>query len=238
MTRLAVPVLVYLLAACGAPPPIEQEPRAAKADDESAAGARPLPSFAQLWEGYPDVDVPAAKELIFGDRDAYSWIKNTCAVRLSRALNDAVDEDGELSHRIPPHATLTVPGRGTRLNTVRSAEDGLSYAYRVEELIRYLEQTYGAPTVKLSGLRYDSWWNRNYYVPIEPAQVAGLRGIIFTRYNRIDSFGHVDIWDGVAQRCRFEDYFDEATEVWVWDAPRLSQAPQPAPRRVVDMEAR
>ena len=45
-----------------------------------------LPSFASLWQNYPRDALDAVKRMIGGEVDSPD-IKNTCTIRLSRALN-------------------------------------------------------------------------------------------------------------------------------------------------------
>ncbi len=47
-----------------------------------------LPDFKKLWDAYPTGAAPDVKTQIGGRVDA-DWVANTCAIRLSRALNYA-----------------------------------------------------------------------------------------------------------------------------------------------------
>ncbi|HEY3354490.1 MAG TPA: type VI secretion system amidase effector protein Tae4 [Polyangia bacterium] len=92
--------------------------------------ARTLPPLATLWEHYPLGTADEVKKLIGGNVNA-DWIVNTCAIRLSRALN---------------YSGFAIPGNVPGLNTVKGG-DGKRYAYRVAELNRYLRKVISTPDI-------------------------------------------------------------------------------------------
>lgn len=128
------------------------------------------------------------------------WIKNTCAIRMSRSLNAG-------GHDIP----RSFPG----LNTIRGG-DGKRYAYRVAELRKYFVHRYGDPDIKHA--------NPGNGGPVPPS-FQGVKGVLMLDVRTwSDATGHWTIWDG--SKCRDthvpktnECYFGLAREVWLWKAP-------------------
>jgi hypothetical protein len=86
-----------------------------------------LPSFASLWNNYPNGDPDAVKAMIGGHVNA-TWITNTCVIRMCYALNHS----GYLVH--PTGGLHTISGK-----------DGLQYGYRVSEFKRFMEANFGPP---------------------------------------------------------------------------------------------
>jgi hypothetical protein len=89
-----------------------------------------LPSFQALWDAYPKGESGAVKELIGGNVNL-GWVTNTCAIRVSRALNYGGDP---------------IRDTGAGVNTIRGG-DGKRYIYRVAELRSYLTHKYGPPEI-------------------------------------------------------------------------------------------
>lgn len=152
---------------------------------------RKLTGFERMWNAYPAPkgESAEAKRIIGGDVDA-PWLTNTCVVRVSRSMNYA-------GHPIP---------RGfSGLSTVRGA-DGMRYAFRVEELRKYLVHTYGPPTFSE---------DRNPPRDGVPKSFEGQTGIICFRVKDwSDATGHVDLWDG--QAARHNQYFHKSYSVLLW----------------------
>ena len=96
-----------------------------------------LPSYLSLERNYDtDPDYNAVKARIGGGLTA-SWLgNNTCAMRVSKALNYAGS-----AYRIK---------RGQGMEVVKGA-DGFYYGYRVSELKRYLLSLYGSPKLVEKG---------------------------------------------------------------------------------------
>ena len=86
-----------------------------------------LPSFATLWDNYPNGEPAAVKAVIGGHVDA-AWITNTCVVRMCYALNHS---------GAPIHSAAG-------LTTIRGG-DGFVYGFRVSEFKRYMTDVYGHP---------------------------------------------------------------------------------------------
>ena len=152
-----------------------------------------LPSWSKLWLNYPnEANIAKVIETIFAGKKNYNWIRNnihnTCAIRLSRALNLAGD---------PVNKT---PGLHVLLGN-----DSKWYAYRVSEMENYLEQTYGSPRISKESMN-----------PKELREAvkdkAGI--IIFKVKGWADATGHVDLWD--AGIIRHKEYFHVSYKVLLW----------------------
>lgn len=158
-----------------------------------------LTGFERMWNAYPAPGGTAdeAKAMIGGEVNG-KWLSNTCVIRVSRALNYA-------GHPIP---------QGFRgLSTVRGA-DGMRYAFRVEELRKFLTYAYGPPSVVEE---------REPPRDQVPASLAGQSGIIaFLVKGWADATGHFDLWDGEA--CRHHAYFDRAFQVLLWRVASSGEA--------------
>jgi hypothetical protein len=156
---------------------------------------RKLTNWSLLWDNYPeDHNADRVKEKI-GGKVNYGWITNTCTIRLSRALN---------------YAKQPIPSNFSGLNVV-SGGDHKWYAYRVKEMRKYLEATYGKADIQISG-RTDEM----------RTGVLGKRGIImFDVRGWSDATGHYDLWDG--SRIRYSEYFAKASTVLLWKVMGLYQ---------------
>lgn len=144
-----------------------------------------LPPFHSLWENYPEGSSDEVKKEIGGKVDA-GWIKNTCTIRLSHAFNYS-------GHPIP----RDYPG----LHTV-TGKDGMFYAFRVREMRKYLEATFGPPRLHASG-------SESFMA------VSNKRGIImFDVRGWNDASGHFDVWNG--KKARHKGYFADAHAVLMW----------------------
>jgi hypothetical protein len=153
-----------------------------------------LPDFHTLRENYPDGDPAAVKHSIGGKVDA-DWITNTCAVRLSRALN---------------YSGVDIPAKSAGLS-VLSGADGKWYAFRMRELKKWLQVTFGDPNL----------------VKVKPANgqitresFAAMHGIVAFDIKFDDASGHLDLWDGTSyihQSADPRDYFTMATKVALWE---------------------
>jgi hypothetical protein len=147
----------------------------------------PLPNLEKMWTNFPrDHDPEAVKRAIGGAVNA-SWIKNTCAVRLSRAFNLS-------GHPIPSN----FPG----LKTVKGA-DGLNYAFRVAEMANYLEKTFGPARYHVAGGAESK------------KKFAGKKGIVWYDVpGWSDATGHLDMWNG--RSPAYAEYFGLARTVTMW----------------------
>jgi Type VI secretion system (T6SS), amidase effector protein 4 len=163
-----------------------------------------LPSFEKLLENYPSGPPESVKSLIGGDVDS-PQVTDTCAVRMSRALN---------------LSGILIPGKTRGLYTV-SGRDQRDYALRVQELKQWIQNRFGPPqitAVKLSASK-----------PIDRKQFEGSKGIIafdivfgLNPDHRTRALGHLDLWDGKNYTHEAEDprdYFTLATKVVLWVIP-------------------
>jgi hypothetical protein len=152
-----------------------------------------LPPFQKMWDNYPNTtNTKDVIDLIFAGKRNYNWIAsnvyNTCALRLSRALNYSGDP------------VRKEPG----LNVLRGKDDKW-YAYRVREMHEYLEKRYGPPPISDNSSSPSS----------RRAAVTGKKGIIlFCIKGWADATGHIDIWDGGT--VKYSEYFADAYEVLLW----------------------
>lgn len=155
-----------------------------------------LPSYNALWMAYPDyVTYPhpqEVKDLIGGEVNA-DWITNTCAIRLSRALN----ENG-----IPvPY----FPG----MSTVKGG-DKKRYAFRVREMRKWLEVALGKPDFDL---------HKKAGTVFDKSTVATMQGIMGFDIAFPDATGHLDLWDGAtitSEAHMSRNYYDSATRISIW----------------------
>jgi hypothetical protein len=165
-----------------------------------------FPDFDKLWGAYPNGEADEVKALIGGGVNE-AWITNTCTIRLSRAFNYAGRE-----WRIPKgHAFADQSAMPKVLNTVRGA-DGLRYAFRVREFLKYLKEKFGKPQIRVFKARGEGM----------PEQFAGRRGIaVFNDCGWSDATGHVDLWN--KDQIAHPAYWEEAKEVYLWAADQTWQ---------------
>lgn len=147
-------------------------------------------SYSRLAEHYPLGELEQVKKLIGGKVNA-SWVKNSCAIRMSRAFN---------------YGAFHIP-RIDGLSVV-SGEDKLWYAYRVREVMSWLKRLWGRPQVVI-----------NYATRIGvPEALLGKKGILAVEVPFSDATGHITLWNG--EKCIDDsDYFDMATRVSLWEIP-------------------
>jgi hypothetical protein len=154
-------------------------------------------TYSSLWDQYPDYinypDSEEVKEMIGGNVNG-TWITNTCAIRLSRALN---------------YSGTRVPGNYAGLVTVKGG-DGKRYALRVREMDEWMRFVFGKPdyaSTKKAGAAFDK------------SSISTLRGIIGFDIRFKDATGHLDLWDGTQFSSEYKttgDYFTLATRIWLW----------------------
>lgn len=149
------------------------------------------PSFQMMWDAFPDhVQYPTLKDLhtfVGGqlarniDVPGFGPKGNTCAVRVSRALNYAAMP---LSHKtIKAH----------KLNPLLGGDKKL-YLFRVREMKTYLAHALGVTPVRVQ---------KDF-----ASAFAGRRGIVsFDIQGWSDASGHIALWDGSSFRePAFDDY--------------------------------
>lgn len=163
-----------------------------------------LKNFRAMWDEYPTGSADEVKKRIGGQVDA-EWLTNTCTVRVSRSFN---------------YSGNPIPNR-FGLKTVTGA-DGLRYAFRVRELLKYLRDVYGPP-----GLTHTYPGAQGGPTP---EKFTGKQGVIcFEVQGWSDASGHFDLWDGA--RCINHAYFERAAKVHLWEVPEGpgTQDPMPQP---------
>ncbi|MEW4571363.1 type VI secretion system amidase effector protein Tae4 [Tautonia sp. JC769] len=142
------------------------------------------------YVNYPDSG--AVKTLIGGGVDA-AYITNTCAIRLSRGLNES---------------GVPLPAHRNGLLTVRGG-DSKYYALRVAEMRTWLPLVLGKPVVdhrKKAGTAFDT------------STLSALKGIIAFDIRFSDATGHLDSWDGLtfSSEYKVSDYWTPATRITLW----------------------
>lgn len=143
-------------------------------------------SFAQLKDAYPLGHKEDVKALIGGKVNA-EWVANTCAIRMSRALN---------------YTGVKIP-RNVGLSVVSGA-DKLWYAYRVRELCAWLKKELGKPD-------FSGWGTGE-----APAEIQGKQGILMIEAKFSDATGHITLWNETAC-VDDSDYFAVADRVFFWE---------------------
>jgi hypothetical protein len=147
-------------------------------------------TFSQLMSWYPQGSPESAKQTIGGKVDA-DWITNTCAVRLSRALN---------------YGGLAIPKDQPGLDVI-SGGDKKWYSYRMRQLGKFLETKIGSPSIELKR------------APFKRKRFGEMTGIIRFEIHFSDASGHLDLWDGKTfthEATAGKDYFQLATEIAFW----------------------
>jgi len=167
---------------------------------------RSLPSFAMLMQNYPHEGGPEVpKALIGGDVNA-AWITDTCAIRMSRALN---------------YSGFPLPAKGKSNMLVLKGEDEMWYAIRVSELKAWLQSEVGPPhRVSHKG------------PPIAIQQYRAVKGILALKIHYLArpgeataATGHIDLWDGngfageYSQQGQEDDDFRAAQDAALWVVP-------------------
>jgi Type VI secretion system (T6SS), amidase effector protein 4 len=159
------------------------------------------PTFQTLWNNYPTGSDSSAFGKLIGGKVQVNidggFFKNTCVLRVSRALNLSGD---------------TIPANNSSL-AVSSGADKNWYAYRVSEFHEYMLGKYGTP-ISSKGNGKDS----------PPAAMVGKKGIIEFKFkfgnpdDPANGTGHFDLWDGKAckNKCYF-DRVDSANNISLWE---------------------
>lgn len=156
-----------------------------------------LPSYDTLWQVYPDYvfypDPATVKSMVGGNVDA-GWITNTCAIRMSRALN---------------YSGISVPSSFKGMSTVKGG-DGKRYAFRVREMRPWLDATLDTPAFELK---------KKAGVAFDKATIASLKGLLAFDIAFPDATGHLDLWDGgviSSEGHMSRNYYDSATRLTLW----------------------
>lgn len=130
-----------------------------------------LPNFEELTPNYPlSTDTDAVKAEIGGRVDQAHY-KNTCIIRVSKALN---------------YAKHPIPADSGDFKT-RKGADGNWYGLGVQQFWEYMTKTYGKPTVYAE--------SKNGRIPYD--KFAGKAGIIGFRVKGWkDASGHFTLFNG------------------------------------------
>jgi hypothetical protein len=134
------------------------------------------PLWTSFKKAYPDYITFPDGETVKKEIGSFvndSWIKNTCAVRMSRGLN---------------YSGVPVPPGFPGLNTVKGG-DHKHYAFRVAELRKWI------PTAHALG-KPDFEIKKKQGVAFDKNQFATTKGIIAFDIHFSDATGHFDAWDG------------------------------------------
>lgn len=155
--------------------------------------AKLLPNFALMKANYPtDPDPQKIKREIGKDVDQAHY-RNTCVIRLSKALNYA-------GHAIPSD---------TAAFRTKEGADGKWYGLRVSEFRKYMVQTYGKPVLEMTARKGR---------PIKPSHFKGYRGILGIEGSGFTgATGHFTLWD--IDRMLYgltEAYFEMAQWAALW----------------------
>lgn len=157
------------------------------------------PRFSDLYTHFLDAPADIVYSTI-GGKVEWNHVQqpehfaNACALRVSRSINYS-------GVRIPFEA-----------NKTGSGSDGNWYYYRVIDLNRYMERTFGSPNIEQSK-------------PVSKLDFVGLKGIMIfdtrpspgERQLWSDATGHADLWNGVS--CGHSCYFKESRSVRLWTMP-------------------
>lgn len=158
-----------------------------------------LHGYSALWNEYPDyLNYPDSKEVkaMIGGNVNADWITNTCAVRLSRALN---------------YNGAPVPSNFAGLKTVKGG-DGKRYGFRVREMNKWLTFALGKPDFDHKKKRGDAF---------SKDTIVAMKGIIGFDIAFADATGHLDLWDGNTFSSEYHmsvNYWTAATRIWMWKA--------------------
>lgn len=153
------------------------------------------PSFQSMWNHfaiiYGDGTVQSVGKKIggkvqenieLGVQDPKAGFTNACGIRMSYSLNNS-------GINIPRGAWKTVSGGDKR-----------QYIYRVADLLKFLNQTFGKPDKTVKNPK--------------PSDFAGMKGILVFGVQWSDATGHVTLWDG--NTCSDHCYFPVAVEASIW----------------------
>lgn len=154
------------------------------------------PTWTKFWAEYPDYtnfpDSDAVKKSVGGEVDA-AWVVNTCAVRMSRGLNES---------------GVPVPAKFAGLLTLKGG-DGKRYALRVAEVRKWLPSALGAADFDL---------RKKAGVVFDQTSLAAFKGIVAFDIHFNDATGHLDAWDGKVFSHEYAsvDYWNRASRITLW----------------------
>jgi Type VI secretion system (T6SS), amidase effector protein 4 len=160
-----------------------------------------IPGLIMLQIHYPNKEAKDVAALVGGkvqenyeNKDLLSY-KDTCAIRISRALNYAGDP-------IPNVSNIHNPYVGGHVRTNRGA-DNMRYIYSTYDMRAYLNVRYGQ--------------GKKFSPSSTQADLSGVKGIIAF------GFYHIDLWDGADcwHQCYFGVQEPKITNdnIIVWQTP-------------------
>ena len=154
------------------------------------------PTWSKFWAEYPDYGTyPNSAEVLkdIGGALDPKWIKNSCAVRLSRGLN---------------YSGVPVPANFAGLMTVKGG-DGNRYAIQVAGMRKWLPEVLGPPDFDQKKKQGDSF---------SKLAISLLKGIIAFDISFNDATGHLDAWDGASFSSEYKsaDYWTKVTRITLW----------------------
>lgn len=157
-----------------------------------------IPSVKTLQLHYPPGTVEEVAKLVGGTVEKnllnakFTSYKETCAIRISRALNYGGDP-------IPPIGHIDNPYVAGKLRTDKGSDDK-RYIFSTYDIRVYLNIRYGS--------------GKKFSPTATAAELAGVKGII--------AFGflHIDVWDGTgcSRKCYFGDSRIMNDSIYVWEA--------------------
>jgi hypothetical protein len=163
-----------------------------------------LPPMASLVTAYPHDGGPDVVKKLIGGHVNADWILDTCAIRMSRALN---------------YSNFPIPGPGHSPMKVVSGADGKWYALNHAQLRDWIHQMVGPPQIHQKKPNVDQ------------GPLKALTGLIALdiRYSprpgeTLAATGHIDLWGGqfigeYSQAGTEDDDFAMATDVQLWVVP-------------------
>ncbi|AFZ36390.1 hypothetical protein Sta7437_2870 [Stanieria cyanosphaera PCC 7437] len=145
--------------------------------------------FETLWKNYPFGNAEQVKKDIGGNVNA-SWVDNTCAIRMSKALNYSLPDK-----KIPfINKDVTIKGG-----------DNLRYIFRVKDFINYITGKFGKPNIQVEIVNN----------VLDKSSLKDKQGIIVFEVNEwTNATGHATLWNGID--CADKCYFDEANKISLW----------------------
>jgi len=166
-----------------------------------------IPPFAVLSTFYPNYwfyRSPKDVQKLIGGETQEGDITNTCAIRMSHAMNGA---------------GVQVPRNWGKVTNRRGANKRY-YILRVSDLRSWMQSRFGAPTLELrkkAGRAFDR------------KEIEGYLGVIAFDIGFTDATGHFDLWYGDRfshEDSAGKDYFAVASRVSLWhDGVRTLTAP-------------